>query len=1132
MAASKLALSDEQQAGSEPEHHIWLSASAGTGKTSVLSARVLRLLMRGVRPDAILCLTFTKAGATEMAERVHATLARWVRADPASLYRDLEALGETVGPGARDKARRLFAEVLEARSGGLRIMTIHSFCQMLLANFPLEAGLAPGFRPIEGREAAALERRVLAELIVTAEREQPQLIADFRTLSIRMGEDAVLGWLRQTAGALAVLEELAPGIEAMVRRGLGVLIDERQSDIAAACDEAAIDRTGLLLLAAMQAGWGTATGEKNANRIAEWLLGNAEERAAELDSLRLAWATKAGPLQKNGPKDLGYLPLAEAMDRWANDLIQRRERIRLADEMSSALRAALAFARAYADAKRIWGLVDFDDLIGRASALLTDSGSGDWIRYKLDQATDHVLVDEAQDTNADQWAIIEALAEEYWAGAGAKDGVLRTLFAVGDFKQAIFGFQGTNPRHYERAGINFELKAVRADDVLHRLSLTQSFRSTPPVLQVVDAVLDTLGTEALGLTEPFEPHVSHDMQGQGQVIVLPPIAPGVAPGVAPSDEPNDEDESEKDGARETERVLATRIARQVKTWISDGPAPALKAGDIMILCRTRGTLAALIVARLIEEGVPVAGVDRLRLQAPLAVQDMLAVMRFALQPRDDLLLAALLVSPLIGWTQEALYAIAQPRGQKPLWDAVPDGDTRDTLRSLLAMADLTTPYRFMETILSGPIRGRAKLIARLGEEARDPLDELLAIALQFEREGIASLQSFVEAFDRGDAEIKRDADAAGDAVRVMTVHGAKGLQAPLVILADACKNPDNTLEKSLEWQLDGLSQALPMFRPRKAERQLCETLASAFDESEARAREEHWRLLYVAMTRAERMLVVAGALSTRDKGEVPQASWHAAISAAMEALGATTHDRPGWGEALIWGKDDLRGVAVADTQMIAAADAPRPAWMDAPAPAEARPPRPLAPSSLGQDDEAQPPPSAAMARAAERGRVLHALFERLPGLPPLERRMAGRAWLGVSEDAEALLDAALSVIEHPEFAPLFVPDALAEAPIAGVVEGVVIAGTVDRLIVTPDRVTIIDYKTGRRVPHALDAIPRVHVRQMAAYAAVLMQIYPERAIEAVLLYTEGPTLHRLPQDLLDAMKPDYQGAQAKLALSL
>ncbi|HWL47302.1 MAG TPA: UvrD-helicase domain-containing protein, partial [Sphingomonadaceae bacterium] len=785
---------------------------------------------------------------------------------------------------------------------------------------------------------------------------------------------------------------------------------------------------------------------------------------------------------------------------------------------------------------RAAGVLDFDDLIRNTARLLETPGMGDWVRYKLDRATDHILVDEAQDTNASQWAIIASLAAEYFAGEGARGAVIRTLFTVGDFKQAIFGFQGTDPQAFLAAGLSFTRQAKAAGRTMHRLSLDRSFRSSPPVLAVVDGLIAELGVDRLGLDEAVNRHVSARDRLRGQVTLWRPIAAGHGA--------DDDEDAEEGWIDDATRAFATRLAHQIRIWLDDpfpvaGKGRPLRPEDIMILVRRRGDLASLLVARLHEEGVPVAGVDRLRLTAPLAVRDLLAAIRFVLQPDDDLSLASLLVSPLFGLSQDALYAVGFGRSGS-LWAALRRApgheETVAGLGLLLARADFTTPYQFLEAMLTGPLDGRRKLLARLGEEARDPIEELLNAALQFEAAETPSLQRFLDWFDRGDVDITRDASAPLDAVRVMTVHGAKGLQAPVVILADATGDPDHSRVSALDWEVEeGLR--VPVFRPRKEE--LAGTLADDLAAVEQRERAEHWRLLYVAATRAEERLYIGGALGVRARGEPAEDSWYQVLDRALAALGAEWEDDALWSGARHYRGSEAAatGVARGDKAAVALPPPVLPDWLFRAAPREARPSRPLAPSALGVDRVADPPPSPAMLDAARRGRLLHALFERLPAVAPNAREAAAVRWLqhaaGVETESARveLVSAACAIIADPRFAAIFGADALAEAPIAAVVGEQVIAGTVDRLLVTDTVVRVVDFKTGRRVPATVEAVPEHHIRQMAAYAAALEVVFPGRRVEAALLYTAGPRLVPLPEALLARCKADLARTEEKLPLA-
>lgn len=1132
-------LKGPQAKATDPLRDVWLSASAGTGKTHVLSSRVFRLLLTGVKPEAILCLTFTKSGAAEMAARIHERLGAWVQMPGPMLATDLAALGEDVGPESIAKARTLFARVLDARGGGLRIQTIHSFCQSLLTGVPAEAGLNPGFRPIEAREEALLSHHVLADMVAGAVRGGALgLVERLQQLAIRLGEDRTRAFLRRCAAVQGTMEALGPGIAARVRVWLGL----RDMDVAAyveqqCCDDG-FDLPALEHMAVVFRAWKTKTGIEYADLITAWLAKTVAGRVDDIAELNKIWAKTNGEPREQSDRlakiDPDFPAIADEMFAHFSGTILVRSKYELASVISDALVVGQHYARDYAQAKRVAGLVDFNDLIRNTVALLATPGMGDWIRYKMDQSTDHILVDEAQDTNADQWAIIESLTDEFYVGKGAKDGRTRTIFTVGDYKQAIFGFQGTNPEEMTLAKWRFSRREQAVNRPHLSLSLSQSFRSSPAVLDVVDAVIETVGPDQFGLAEAVPRHES-GIGGSGRVTLWKPFTGLDECDADDAGDASDEgDGSEENWVSDSERRFAGDLARKIKDWTSGSlirpsTGKSVQPGDILILVRARGAIAKLIVARLYEAGVAVAGVDRLRLNTPIVVQDLLACVRFALQPEDDLNLAALLVSPLVGWSQDQLYDCANGRTAKSLWQHLGDNKPAELL-AILTMADMTTPYRFLEEILSGPICGRRRIIVRLGEEARDPINELLNAALTFEANTTPSLQLFLDWFDRGDVEIKRDASGPGDAVRVMTVHGAKGLQAPVVILADATSDPDNKHATDLDWVVEE-NMVVPLFRPKKDE--IFGSLQASADAAALRERQEHWRLLYVAMTRAEELLFIGGAMKPRqqNKGELGPDCWHTRIGAALMAMGQDA-DADGTRAYVYVDPKQKKRIGKGEKGPVNAAV---PDWAYQHAREEARPPRPLAPSAIGvTDDSTSPPPSLERVAAANRGILLHALFERLPNVQPDQRDDLAKQWLrqsaGVTDATlrAALITEALSIINDDRFAPLFTPDALPEAPLSGVVNGQVIAGTVDRLLVGKQDILVVDFKTGRRVPSAIEKIPRYHMAQMGAYAAVLRLIFPDHDVRAALLYTSGPALFELSQDVLASHKPGFLVQQQNL----
>lgn len=1143
-------LKDNQALAVDPFDSIWLSASAGTGKTQVLSARVLRLLLTpGVRPENILCLTFTKAGAAEMAERVNAVLASWVRMEDTRLFTQLEYIGAPTDGETRDHARTLFASVLDCPGGGLRIDTIHAFAQWLLAAFPEEAGLTPGARPMEERDRDLLAHRVLADLLVEWEAHgDNDAIAALETLSVRMGADKARQWLMRCAEARDAW--FGPGswqepLRNRVEQLLGVEANAGPDWVAALCDDGMFDRSALQRCLEVNQAWGTASAAKCVEAIETWLAADGAGRVAACDELARALFTRQGEprwLKSLEKLDMNYAAMARRVNECLEAVRERAALLQLVGILTPALSLGRRFALTWDEAKQREGLIDFDDLIRRGAALLSQPGLGEWIRYKLDRRFDHILVDEAQDTNEAQWSIVRALTEDFFTGLGQRDGKLRTIFVVGDYKQAIFRFQGTSPENFriakERFAAEMREAARNAADLrppvdareLQALGLGRSYRTSKPVLEFVDKAIEAIGAENFGLDHAPVPHVGEERPGL--VTLWNPV----------SARPDEEDDAEGPEAwlSQPERRMANKIAEQIGAMVGHFPLakygrPA-EPGDFMVLVRKRKELASLIVARLHAAGVPVAGVDRLRLGAPLAVKDVMAVLRFAAQPLDDLSLAALLVSPLVGWSQEQLLEHGWRGKGVALWDHLRrsrHGDVaalRGLLDPLLARADFEPPQALLHWLLVGPWDGRRKLVARLGREANDPLDELLNAAQAYSAANTPSLQGFIQWFDAGEGELKREPGASPSFVRVMTVHGSKGLQAPIVILADATGNPDSSPTRGLELEEvlpGGGGRTIPIPDLRNEEK--VGRIAEADAVAKREERQEHWRLLYVAMTRAEEALFVGGALGKRET-EPAADSWYARLSPLITA--APLAD-PIWGERREWGE---RAAAIAAK---AQAELPMPpalpGWATRPIGPEPRPPRPLAPSAAAEDNAPDPPlPPGAATEAARRGVLMHRLLERLPDIAPEEREDRARGWLArnaadLSEaDREEALSLALEVIAHPVWAELFGPGALAEVPLAATVGGQVVVGTADRLLIEPERVLVADFKTARRPPASLEEVPRSTLCQMAAYAAALAAIYPGRKIEAAVLYTQVPRLIAIPADWLDTHKPALPAMQERL----
>ena len=577
MASELKQLTPQQRLAAEPDVHAWVSASAGTGKTQVLSARVLRLLIGGARPEGVVALTFTKAAAAEMQNRILDVLGRWVTAPDEVIAGDLRAIGAASDTETLRRARTLFARALEVH-GGFRVQTLHSFASSLLAAFPIEAGVTPGYATLDDRSGAQLKRQVLEDAIEEAAADgDAAFLDDLGSLAVRHGD---AGAAQMMAALLAERRKLlhldsAEATQAAVRAFLKLPLQGSREEVLARTIE---ERTGLMETLrtygrALEA-WNTKTGTDRLVQLRRFIDCEPGGRCFEMGSLFAA-------VFKDGGKGdvLGNMKKVEAeLNAAAEHAEALRDtvwRLEVAEVAALHLRVGSRLAARYGEAKQRLGAVDFDDLIAEAADLL-QRVPGAWVLYKLDQRIEHLLVDEGQDTNAAQWRIVHALTAEFFAGEGARE-ERRTQFAVGDFKQAIFGFQGTDPEEFRKARAETAARARGVRHPFEDVPLNRSFRSVPAVLTVVDKVLEMKGPAALGMDGEVLPH-EPDRNAAGAVTLWPKLWDGE------QDEPPDVKE-------EKDRILAGNIAREVRGWLDAGlfvPSKerSVQPQDVLILVRT------------------------------------------------------------------------------------------------------------------------------------------------------------------------------------------------------------------------------------------------------------------------------------------------------------------------------------------------------------------------------------------------------------------------------------------------------------------------------------------------------------------------------------------------------------------
>jgi ATP-dependent helicase/nuclease subunit A len=1160
-AALKEAASAQARAA-DPASSAYATANAGSGKTKVLIDRVARLLLRrpdgrpGAAPDSILCITYTRAAASEMLSRLFRTLGDWAVMEDAPLREALARLEGTAPESYTQPqlraARALFARALET-PGGLRIETIHAFCARVLRRFPLEAGVAPGFVELEDEEAGALWERAKQRAIIDAAQTGGGALALLAREAGRDGASTALDALKEAGSKLRAFASAHDDDLAKIERGLKAVIRPPEKSADALISEAILrDLPRQALSDCIPA---LEQGGKPDRQLAEILRATlaATDPGPAFEAYKQAFFTASGTLRgkplftrgaaQNEPMVAALFSVPDPLGEETSRILAVIDAVKRAEtyaRTSALMMIGLPAIRTYDAEKEKRGALDFDDLIERTRSLLSSEGLSSWVLYKLDGRLSHVLLDEAQDTSPAQWDLIRALTQEFTAGEGRERlQDPRTVFMVGDEKQSIYSFQGADP-----AGFLAETQALtRRDPGAATADMRMSFRSSPEILSFVD----TVWNEAPAIEVPFaqgrrpgSERISHTARRWNEpgCVELWPIMP-------------------KDPAPETDawarpvdalRVtapkvkLARAVAAAVKqmvsggasVWASEGVRRRAEPGDILILVRERrGGFFEAVINALKSAGVPVAGADRLRLADYIGVQDCLNLMRFAMLPERDLTLAEILRGPFCGLTDDDryLYPLSAGRRQgETLWSRVQACVDSDVARARAFLASVISrshlpPYEFLSYILEVADQtgstGWEKLNARLGTPARDPVEALLAEALAHDAAGPSSIQLFVAGLEANPVEIKRDlAEAAGE-VRVMTVHGAKGLQAPIVILPDTTSRPRVSAEAILS--VDG---AL-VWSPRKETD--IEPVQRARLDAEARSMEEHRRLLYVALTRAQDRLLIAGhwhGPEGESSAGYHPGSWYALCLNAMGVLCASKTE-----DGILRHGSLAEKLAGAGAGPVRAARLPE--WIKTPpkaAPAE----RVItAPTGLpGPGARVVPPFDSVREARLRRGRLIHSLLQYLPELPPERRSAAGAAYLArepglTASQRNEMLQAAMGVVCDADFSELFGPGGRAEAVVIGTSARfpprMVINGRVDRLVVTRQRVLVIDFKTDQPAPGDVSDVAESYITQMAAYAAVLETAFPGREIVALLCWTDGPKMMRIPPALLsESLKPFFR----------
>lgn len=1138
-----------QMTAAAPDASVWVSANAGTGKTGVLVDRISRLLLSGVHPERILCLTFTKAAAAEMANRLSTLLSAWSAMDEDRLGEELKALGEApVNAEKITRAQQLFAMTLEAPEG-LRIRTIHSFCESLLGRFPLEAQITPDFRVMDERDQMELQREARDHVLNTADAQGTELTGALRSLAALVDEAAFAGLIKEldsNRGKFRSALTRHGGPAGLIRAAYEVLgIEPGLSIDDVLVSASTLDDTKRADIDRLCAAWdeGSNTNKNTAASIRDWLSLPPEQRATMWrDVFAAAFLTKEDDLRKNSAllskganaADPNAINVAHVFGADCQVVLETLKAINTADATKALIAIGAALIDSYEEIKLQRGRLDYDDLIERASGLLNTPSGVSWVHYKLDGGIEHVLVDEAQDTSPEQWRVVEEITSEFYAGTGRHEETAetpRTMFAVGDEKQSIYSFQGADPAMFGLMRERFGDRAQAVDQVWRPVEMAQSFRSSEAVLDVVDDVFDTEETrQGLSFDGRKIKHLSARTGQAGRVELWTKEEPHDDDGEdVPWDVPVDYLPVDSPEGR-----VAARIAGTIKNWIDNEdilPAQGrpIRPGDVLILVQKRRQFAQLMVAALKQAGIPVAGRDRMILPEQLAIQDLIALGRLTLLPNDELNTAVVLKGPLIGLDEDALFSLAHGRAGLLIDELRNRQGERDDFQDAWtkisrwrARADFMPPFEFFARVLRAE-GGEKALLRDLGPDAAEPIEDFMSAAIDYERDHVPSLEGFLHWLQTGASEVKRDLEQGRNEVRVMTVHGAKGLQSEIVFLADACNMPAPQTDDKISWFNDHNVPIWPVVSDNQT------AALKALKETRRQSTiEEYRRLLYVAMTRAKDQLYITG--FTGKRPNTKETSWYNMIAEAIEPKGKTVVSDNG-SESIVIEKPqtaDPDGQSMEiDTQL---SHAPLPTWATAKPNAEPSPPKPLSPSR--PDDEEPPvrsPLSTDDANRFKRGLAVHALMQTIPDLEPTNRARSVQQFLarpghGFSDTLQnEIAGEVMALFDDPRLSILFGPNSQAEVPIVGTIETPagqrVVSGQIDRLVDTGSEILIIDYKTNRPAPTDPANVPEIYIRQMATYRAALQNIFDNKPIRPVLLWTDGPKWMELQDKVMAPYAP-------------
>ena len=843
-------LSAEQEIAAEPTKNVWVQANAGTGKTSVLTERLLRILFRGdTKVGGILCLTYTNAAAGEMRNRVLAALRGWAMSSDDELRELL--VGITINHVPTDSdiahARDVFFFYID-NPDVLKIKTIHGFCEEILHRFPTEAGISPSWTLISDAPQRVLLREAMDKIVNTNLSDARVASAFYHLISV-MSEyklDDLLGYVEYQYKNFFYVNNFDKYRNYFIDTTQKKLnINGRIND-----EKPVLELKNILDLA---------KNEKKAGKTLQKLIELTEQyvnNTIDFDKYKYAYLTNSGTIISRG---LDYDYLTKEKERVLGINVYNVNN-KIYQDTVALFDFSAEFAKVYQELKRQYNVLDFEDLILYTHRLFSNPANMGWVLSQMDISLSHILVDEAQDTGPLQWDILRMLSGDFFA-EGDKAGLPRSIFVVGDTKQSIYGFQGADPHAFAQSrdiiaeNIRNNLRQIR------EVPLTQSFRSTEPILQTVDMFFsDEMVRTQTGFIN--NSHKCFRVGAPGAVEINALVTP------------------ENQDTATARRGYISGIVDKIENLIKTG---ACVPADIMILVQNRNPMAVPMANELKRRGIPVAGSDRVILPNFPVIRDLMNLVRFCINNNDDYSLCCVLKSPIFGLSDVAIYNICSVRNAENARRKASNSDfvpmtilgcleseypeVYTELTDFMRVFAVSGPYSFFTYVLDN-YNTREKMVAALGTQIIDPLEEFVTICLAYERTRPGTLKHFLKWFITGGCEIKRDMES-NEGVRIVTVHGSKGLQSKVVFLIDTV-----SMSKSENfYDIENMDYPVWVWTPQKPDGFSPEF--NKLSDAQLRKRtEESFRLLYVAMTRARDELYIYGFSPNKT---APDLSWHSML---------------------------------------------------------------------------------------------------------------------------------------------------------------------------------------------------------------------------------------------------------------